>query len=79
VCTMGFCGFLCVLTFSFLYCELVSSNPWVYVATFLSCRRGAIRLCGSVVCCDIGSSSFPFSVPCGGGFGYYVVCCGGSW
>ena len=63
----------------FLYCELVSSNPWDYLALLLSCRWGVVRLGGAVVCYGIGSPSFPFSVPCGGGSCYYVVCCGGSW
>ena len=73
VCAVGLCGFLCVLPFSFLCCELVSSNPWDYLALFFSCRWGVVRLGGAVVCYGIGSPSFPFSVPCGGGFGYYVV------
>ena len=75
------CGLVWFLVCSnfFLYCELVSSNPWDYLALLLSCRWGAIRLGGAVVCYRFGSSSFPFSVPCDGGSSYYVVCCGSSW
>ena len=57
----------------------MSGNPWDSLALLFSRRWSVVRLGGSVVRYNIGSPSFPLSVPCGGGSCYYVVCCGSSW